>query len=307
MRRKVRVGVIGVGRWGRLHVSKYATLQGVELVGVVDIRKERADEVASTFNTYPFYHHGELLGEVEAVSIATPTVTHFAIAKDFLEAGADVLLEKPMASNLQEATELEELAERTGRILQIGHLERFNGALQGLNGFPTPPLRVRVWRLSPYTGRSTDVDVVLDLMIHDLDLLLHLLPLEVQEIEAEGERVRGPSADVVRARIRTKQGWEVELVSSRVATERVRKMVIYRPGEETVIDLLEHRFTLKRGEEATTGGGPRDALRYEIEAFLDSVRERRPPVVSGSDGRRALELALRISDLVGSRCTQGAS
>ncbi len=307
MTRRLRVAVVGVGRWGRLHASKYAALDGVELVGVVDIKRERAEEVASRLGTRPFYNHLELIGEVDAVSVATPTVTHYSIAKDFLEAGVDVLLEKPMAASLHEATELEELATSRGLVLQIGHLERFNGALQGLNGFLLTPSRVQCWRLSPYTGRSTDVDVVLDLMIHDLDLLFHLLGMEIEHVEAEGERLKGPSADVVRARIRTKGGWWAELVSSRVSQQKVRKMVLHQPEGELSLDLLEHRFALKRGQEVSAGGAPRDALLEEIRSFLDSVRNRRPPAVSGLDGRRALEAALRISDLVESRCLQGAS
>jgi len=299
---RIRVGVVGVGRWGRVHASKYATLQGAELVGVVDIRKERARAVATLFGARPYYHHLELLGKVDAVSVATPTTTHYQIAKDFLEAGVDVLLEKPMASTLQEARELEELASRQGLILQIGHLERFNGAVADLDGRIDGLEHVEAYRLSPFSGRGTDVNVVLDLMIHDLDLLLYLAPMEVKHIEAEGEQRLSSGVDVARARIWTKGGWRVELVSSRVASRKVRKMVLHRAEGTLQLDFLRHRFSLQGRDGTLEGGSPRDSLREEISSFLESVRRREPPVVRASDGRRALELALMISDLVEGRC-----
>lgn len=307
MTERVRVGVVGVGYWGRLHASKYVTFEGVELVGVVDIREERAQAVATLFGTKPYYHHQELLGKVDAVSVVTPTTTHYQIAKDFLEAGVDVLLEKPMASTLKEARELEELASRQGLILQIGHLERFNGAVADLDGRIDGLQRVEAYRLSPFTGRGMDVNVVLDLMIHDLDLLLHLAPLEVKRIEAEGQRRLGSGVDVARARIWTKGGWRVELVSSRVASRKVRKMVLHGAEGTLQLDFLRHRFSLQGRDGTTEGGSPKDSLREEISSFLQSVRRRQPPVVRASDGRRALELALMISDLIEGRCRDDGS
>ena len=302
---RIRVGVVGVGRWGRLHARKYSSIPEVELVAVVDINRERAEEVASEVGSRPYYHHHEILGKVDAVSIATPTYTHYTIAKDFLEEGVDVLLEKPMATTPHEAKELEELASRKGLILQIGHLERFNGAVEALDGFLSFPLSVESWRMAPCDGRGTDVSVVLDLMIHDIDLLLHLVPLEIERVEAQGTAVFTPLPDVAQANLRFSGGCVANLFASRVAPEKVRKMLIHQPGAHLVVDFVKQRLWVARkggGVRLEEKGGQRDSRYAEIETFLRCVRRRIPPLVSAADGRRALEIATEILRVMEREC-----
>lgn len=307
MRERVRVAVVGVGRWGRLHAEKFASMRGAELIGVVDIVPERARLVASALGTRPYFDYRELLGKVDAVSIVTPTNTHYEIAKAFLEAKVDVFLEKPMTQALTEAHQLGELSRKGDLILQVGHLERFNGALFGIDGFLKDPERVRAVRLSPFSERSLDVDVVLDLMIHDIDLLCHLLDLKVRTLEAEGKRVKSPLADEVQVTIWTEDGRKVELVASRVAPEKVRSITFFQPHGQLTLDLLRHRFVFKGNGTLREGGSLRDSLREELSSFLESVRNRRPPVVGPSDGIRALEVALSISEAVHSQWAKGTS
>lgn len=307
MRERVRVAVIGVGRWGWLHAEKFALLPGAELVGVVDVDRERAQAAAAAFGAKAYSEVSELLGRVDAVSIATPTSTHYAIAKEMLEAGVDVFLEKPMTQTLEEARELEALSRSKGLILQVGHLERFNGALEGALGLIGDPRRVRARRISPFPERSLDVDVVLDLMIHDIDLLLHLLDLRVKALEVEGRKVKTPWADEARVVMETEDGRTVELIASRVASDKVREIAFSEDGRELTLDLLRHRFTLREGRRVLQGGVPRDSLREELSAFLESVRERTPARVGPSDGIRALELALRISEAIRSRWSESPS
>lgn len=298
---KVRVGVIGVGRWGRLHAQKFASMEGVELVGVVDVVRERADEVAASLRTSPFYDHKQLLGKVDAVSIVTPTSSHFAIAWDFLKADVNVFLEKPMTDSLEKAFELQNLAENKGLLLQIGHLERFNGALSELHVKIDPPERVVAYRLSPFPDGTIDTDVVLDLMIHDIDLVFHLLGGEVVSIEAEGKRLKTVYADVAKARLFTEKGIQVELHASRVAERKIRKMILRGQDSRIVFDFLNHRYTFRENGSVKKGGKVRDSLFEELHAFVESVRKNLPPVVNAQDGIKALEVALRISGLLKSR------
>ena len=290
----MRIGVVGVGQWGRLHAQKCSQMEGVELVGVVDIEKGRSEEVASEVGCRPYYHHHDLLGKVEAVSIATPTPSHYAIAKDFLQEGVDVLLEKPMTTTLNEAKELESIAKKKGLILQIGHLERFNGAMEALDGLSLSPLYVDVCRMAPFCPRGTDVSVVLDLMIHDLDILLHLIPSPLREIRATGSTFFTPLGDVAHVQLEFENGCLANLLASRVAPQRVRRMIIHQRDSYLHIDFLEQRLWIVQGRRWEERGRPQDALEFELRSFLRSVRERRPPLVGAKEGRRALEVALKI-------------
>lgn len=298
MKDRVRVAVIGVGRWGRLHAQKFASMEGVELVGVVDVVQERANEVAASLGTSPFYDHRELFGKVDAVSIVTPTSSHFPIAWDFLKADVNVFLEKPMTDSLEKALELRDLAEEKGLLLQVGHLERFNGALSGLNGKMDPPEGVVAYRLSPFPEGTVDTDVVLDLMIHDIDLVFHLLGEEVVSVEADGKCLRTGYADVVKARLFTEKGVQVELHASRVAERKVRKMILRGQDSCIVLDFLNHRYAFQENGHVKRGGEVRDSLFEELYAFVESVRKNLPPVIDAEDGIKALEVALRISRLV---------
>jgi len=294
-----------VGYLGRIHAEKYACIPEAELVGVVDIDKGRCQEVAAHINCQPFYHPLDLLGQVEAVSIAVPTLCHYQATKDFFLAGIDVLLEKPIASTVQEARELNALAQQKGAIFQIGHLERFNGALAAINGVLKSPLLIESYRLSPFSGRGTDVDVILDLMIHDIDIILSIVGSEIEEVEAVGMPFFSSKIDVAHARIAFKDGCTAHISASRIAQERLRKMVILQRDAHLAVDYLKQSLLVTRRGEGGTGGitvaeevRENDPLEMELRAFLQSVRERNTPVVSGEDGQRALEVALQIVDVI---------
>jgi predicted dehydrogenase len=302
---KIKVGVVGVGYLGKIHAEKYAHIPEAELIGVVDIDKGRCEEVAAHTNCQPFYHHGDLLGHVEAVSIAVPTLSHYHIAKDFFLAGIDVLLEKPISASVQEAQELNPLAKEKGVIFQIGHLERFNGALAVMNGVLKNPLFIESYRLSPFSGRGTDVDVILDLMIHDIDIILSILGSDIERVEAVGMPFCSSQIDVAHARILFKGGCVAHISASRIAQERLRKMIILQKDSYLAVDYMKQSLMItRRGKKGKEGVQvdevvrENDPLETQLKAFLQSVRERTPPVVSGEDGQRALEVAFQIVDVI---------
>ena len=302
----IKVGVVGVGYLGKIHAEKYAHIPEAELIGVVDIDRKRSEEVAAHTNCRPFYHHRDLLGRVEAVSIAVPTLSHYHIAKDFFLAGIDVLLEKPITATVQEAQELNVLAQEKGIIFQVGHLERFNGALAAMNGMLDNPLFIESYRLSPFSGRGTDVNVVLDLMIHDIDIILSIIRAEIEEVEAVGIPLYSSYTDVAHARLRFKDGCVAYISASRIAHERVRKMSILQHDSHLSIDYLKQSLTVTRKDKKGSEGiraeevvSENEPLERQLQAFLKSVRERTPPVVSGEDGQRALEVALQIVTVIG--------
>ncbi len=317
--RKTRVAVVGVGDFGRNHVRVWKDLAtngrdataageaqasaGVELVGVADVDLERARRVASEFATEVIPDVAQLAGRVEAVSLAVPTVDHARIGRRLLEAGIDVLVEKPMAASLAEADELIAAARRGGRILQVGHLERFNPAVVAVGKIVTRPLFFEVHRLGVFSPRSLDVDVVYDVMIHDLDILLALVNAPVTDLKAVGIPVLTDKVDIAHARIEFATGAVANVTASRVSTERVRKMRFFQEREYISID-----YTRQDAVRVQVEGGagspkihfeklsaePEEPLRAELRAFLDSVCTRRAPVVDGQAGRRALELADRV-------------
>lgn len=303
---KVKVGVVGVGYLGSFHAEKYARLPDVDLVGVVDIVKERADRVAQQWNARAYYHHRDLIDEVQAVSIAVPTPIHYAITRDFFEQGKDVLLEKPMTVTLEEAEELIKMAEENKLIFQVGHLERFNPAIMALEGTLEEPMFIESHRLSPFPGRSMDVNVVLDLMIHDIDIILSLVNAPVEHIWAVGVPVISKSVDIANARLTFANGCVANVTASRVSRDKTRKIRIFQADAYISIDYARQQIAILRRE---MGRGeaelPRiveqkveiiqgDSLGKEIEAFVQAVRDRTPPPVSGQDGKRALAVALGI-------------
>jgi len=302
---KIKVGVVGVGYLGKIHAEKYAHIPEAELIGVVDIDRGRCEEIAAHTNCKPFYHHRDLLDQVEAVSIAVPTLSHYHIAKDFFLSGVDVLLEKPVTATVQEAQELNALAKEQGAIFQVGHLERFNGALAAMNGMLQKPLFIESYRLAPFSGRGTDVDVVLDLMIHDIDIILSILRAEIEEVEAVGMSFYSSHIDVAHARLRFKDGCVAHISASRISPERVRKMIILQQDSHLSIDYLKQSLMITRKDEEGREGirveevvRENEPLERQLQAFLKSVRERTPPVVSGEDGQRALEVALQVVDVI---------
>jgi predicted dehydrogenase len=304
--KKIRVGVVGVGYLGQFHAEKYANMEAVELVGVADIDASRAKEIAKRCWTQPFFHHSYLFDKVQAVSIAVPTLMHHPITKDFFLHGIDVLLEKPISQTLEEADELIALAESKNLILQVGHLERFNGAFTALEGMVQNPLLLEAHRLSPFPGRGTDVNVVLDVMIHDIDILLSLVHSKVKEIDAVGIPILTPHSDIANARIGFENGCRANVTASRVSKEKIRRTRIFLPNGTLSIDYLIQKVSFtKRVDDPMKHKIPEiiteeipvtkvDSLEAEIHSFLQSVRDRNRARVSGWDGKQALELALQI-------------
>jgi predicted dehydrogenase len=311
----IRTAVIGVGYLGRFHAQKYAALQGTSLVAVVDPRQETRDKVAAETGCRAVADYREILGEVDAVSIATTTPLHFPIAQECLERGIHVLVEKPITETPEQARTLIATAAQHGRILQVGHLERFNSAILALEGTLGTPRFIESHRLAPFKERGTDVNVVLDLMIHDIDLIQSLVGSPIESIDAVGTSVFSAGLDIANARIRYANGCVANTTASRVSMKMERKLRLFQDDAYISIDLQQKVLTIVRkppeGAAATPGQvsieertyEQGDALKFEIEAFLRSIREGRPPVVSGEDGLRALETAIRITELVQGRGT----
>ena len=306
---RTRVAVIGAGYLGRFHAQKYASLEACELVAVVDPRADVCESVAAELRTAPLAEHQSLLGgQVDAVSIVTPTPAHFAIARDFLEVGVHVLVEKPITETAAQARELIAIAARRGKLLQVGHLERFNAAILAAEPYLSNPRFIECQRLAPFKERGTDVSVVLDLMIHDIDIVQNIVGTEIESIEAIGTRVFSQDTDIANARLRFADGCIANVTASRVSVKTERKLRLFRDDAYVSIDLQQKILTVIRKREggaAAPGGLPvtieeqsfeqGDALRTEIESFLDCICLGRRPVVSGEDGLRALETAMRIT------------
>lgn len=308
---KIRAAVIGVGYLGRFHAQKYAQAAGCELLAVVDARAQAREQVATELSTRPLADYRELLGAVDAVSVVTPTPMHFAIARDFLAAGAHVLVEKPITETAAEARELIALAARGGRILQVGHLERFNSAILAAEPYLKAPRFIECHRLAPYRERGTDVNVVLDLMIHDIDIVQTIVGAPITNIDAVGTPVFSEEIDIANARIRFANGCVANATASRVSLKTERKMRIFEDDAYLSLDLQQKILTVIRKRppgEATGGALPvsieeqsleaGDALKAEIDSFLECIRSARPAVVSGEAGLRALETATRITEQV---------
>jgi predicted dehydrogenase len=307
---KVRTAVIGVGYLGRFHAQKYAVLPDSQLVAVADADPDVRNRVAAELGAKAVADYREILGEVDAVSIATPTPLHYPIARECLERGIHVLVEKPITQTLEEARSLVELSAKAGRILQVGHLERFNAAILALAGTLGRPRFIESHRLAPFKERGTDVNVVLDLMIHDIDLIQSLVGAPIESIDAVGASVFSAGLDIANARIRYANGCVANTTASRVSMKMERKLRMFQDDAYISIDLQQKILTVVRKpspgsdaprgqvviEERTYEQG--DALRMEIEAFLRAIREGTPPVVSGEDGLRALETAIRITEMV---------
>jgi len=302
--RTLRAGVIGVGALGRHHARVWASLPGTRLVGVFDADPARAAEVARQHGCRAYADDEALLAEAEVVSVAVPTVDHHAVARRALEHGRDVLLEKPMTSTLAEADDLTALAAARGAILQVGHIERFNPATETLLAAGKGARFVEVHRLGSFSPRSLDVDVVLDLMIHDLDIVLALDGSEPVQIEAVGVPVLTPRVDIANARVRFASGLIANLTASRVSVEKTRKFRVFAPRTYVSADFTAREARVYRLEadeagrpriaSARQGAPDREPLLLQIEAFAQAVRDRTRPVVSGEDGRRALALAHAI-------------
>lgn len=310
---RLRAAVIGVGYLGRFHAQKYATLPECTLVAVADARADAGAAVAQELGTRAVRDYRELLGQVDAVSIATPTAAHFEIALAFLASGAHVLVEKPITSTVAQARQLVAAARAAGRVLQVGHLERFNPAIIAAEPHLHAPRFIDCQRLAPFRERGTDVNVVLDLMIHDLDIVQSIVGSAIESIDAIGTPVFSPEIDIANARIRFANGCVANATASRVSLKTERKLRIFQDDAYLSLDLQQKLLTVirKQPAAAVAAGGaqlpvsiseqsfePGDALLSEIEAFLASCRGERPVVVSGEDGARALQTAVAIAAAV---------
>jgi predicted dehydrogenase len=326
----LRVGVVGTGAFGRNHARVYRDLQSeaslnVEFVGVADADAARARAVATEFGTQAFSSVGELLAAgVDAVSVAVPTVAHLAVARELMEHGADVLIEKPLAGTLAEADELQAVAQKNQRVVQVGHLERFNPAVRATLPLLTKPMFFEVHRLSVFTPRSLDVDVVLDLMIHDIDIVLTMARSPVKEVRAVGLPILSKKVDIANVRLEFESGCVANFTASRVSTERVRKLRFFQPRQYVSLDFSRQDvLVLTVGEDSGARGDDdpfnpasmvtsslpgitpfkpkieeQEPLRAELASFLKSVRQRSIPEVSLEQGRAALAVALQIVEAI---------
>jgi predicted dehydrogenase len=315
---RLRCAVVGAGYLGRFHAQKYAGLADCELVGVADPSPDARERLRAELGAPVFAHHRELLGRVEAVSIATPTAHHHAVARDFLEAGAHVLVEKPITETAAQARELIAIAAGRGLVLQVGHLERFNPVIRAVAGELAAPRFIESNRLAPFKPRGTDVSVVLDLMIHDIDLIEHIVRSPIASIDAIGAPVFTDEIDIANARIRFENGCVADVTASRISLKAERKLRVFQADAYLSIDLQQKLLSIVRKPAAMEEGVPPkvdleersfeqgDALADEIRSFVDAVRRGARPVVSGEDGLRALETATRIVELVNRGAAAGA-
>jgi predicted dehydrogenase len=304
--KKLKVGVIGTGYLGKFHAEKYAGMEDVELVGVVDINRNQAIEIAKKHRVSAYFKPEEILGKVDAVSIVVPTPLHYQVSRMFLEHDVDVLIEKPITTTLQEADSLIDLAESRGLIIQVGHMERFNPAVIALEDVLKTPMFIESHRLSQFQHRGTDVDVVLDLMIHDIDIILNLVKSEITDIQAVGIAVITPYGDIANARLEFASGCIANVTASRISLKIERKLRLFQRDAYVSVDFANREITVIRQDgnaqdciiPGTTINSrcftKSDALLAELVSFVQSVKNRVSPEVTGKMGRDALQVALSI-------------
>ena len=302
----LRTAVIGVGYLGKFHAQKFAEIPDSDLVAVVDVDGEVRERVATDLGVDAIGDYNKLIGAVDAVSVVVPTPAHFEIAEAFLDSGTHVLVEKPITETVEQATRLIEISRERNAVLQVGHLERFNPAVRALEPLLRNPRFVESVRIAPYNERGTDVDVVLDLMIHDIDLIQFIAGSPIERVDAVGAAVISDKPDVANARIRFESGCIANVTASRTSLKVERKIRIFQEACYFSADLHQRAVSVYRKDESTLGPlrmpisieqlecDDQDALRLEIEAFLNAVRDGTPPVVSGEDGKQALETATDI-------------
>ena len=302
---KIPVAVIGSGYLGKFHAEKYANHPDADLISVVDTNHDRALELARQTNTEPLINYKDLYAQAHAVSVVVPTPLHHAIAKDLLEHDINVLLEKPMTTTLKEADDLIATAHNKGLILQIGHLERFNPAFRAAEDVIKNPLFIESHRLNSFQERGTEVDVILDIMIHDIDIILNLVNAEVKEIHAVGIPVISSMIDIANARLEFENGCVVNVTASRISDKSMRKIRVFQHDAYISIDFSAQEVSVYRKIEdegripyiasEKPEIEPKDSLEEEISCFLKAVKQKSEPLVSGESGRRALKIALEIT------------
>lgn len=299
----VRVGVIGVGYLGQHHARIYSDIEETELIAVVDIDKKKADAFAAKYGCESHTNYREILHRVDALSIVTPTTSHYCIALDCLKAGKNILIEKPITVNIEEADELIRESEKTGCIIQVGHLERYNPAVLAASEMVKEPMFIESERLSPFLGRGTDVDVTLDLMIHDVDIMLSLITLPVKEIRAVGAEVLTDKIDVAKAWLEFENGCTALATVSRLSPEKQRRLKIFQKDSYIAIDYqsseIKRYFRTEKGISfEITKPEKAEPLKEELKDFIRCVKERKRPKVSAVAGRDALKIVLEISKII---------
>ena len=312
---KIRVAVIGVGHLGEYHVQKYKGIPGVELVGVVDVDADRVNEIAQRYDTKAYGDHRNILDRVDAVSLAVTTEMHFEVAKDILKKGIHMLIEKPITYDLREADTLISMARQRNLVLQVGLIERFNPAIVKMERMLNSPVFIEAHRMNLFTKRGLDVDVVLDLMIHDLDIILHIISSEVKEIHAVGLPVITDKTDIANVRLIFENGTAANLTASRVSGKMLRKIRVFQPDAYISADCGKRQLTVisldseKRDSDdfplvdtSKEKYSESDPLNDEISSFISAVTNGSDPVVTGEDGRNALRVALNIIDQIERGC-----
>ena len=305
-----RMAVVGVGYLGQFHAEKYAALEETNLVAVADIEPSRARRMAEDFSCQACASHRELIGKVDAASVVVPTQDHCQVARDLLAAGIHVLVEKPMTATLEEADALIQLAKANNLVLQVGHLERFNPAVVAAREYVQQPLFVESHRLASFTERGTEVDVILDLMIHDIDIILSLVPFPLEDLRVGGAKILTPHTDIANVRLEFANGCIANVTASRISAKRMRKIRIFQPDSYLSLDYAEREVELFRKlPEKGADGFPEieyqqlpvadtDPLEEQLRAFAESVATGKKPMVSGEEGRKALEVATQVSELI---------
>lgn len=300
----LRIALVGAGHMGKIHLEKLASLQDIQIAGIADIDTEKAQKLALKYNTPYFNDYKQLINKAEGVVISTPTDTHYQITRDFLEMGLHVLVEKPITSNQGEAKELIDLGKKKRLTVQVGFLERFNPAF--MKSFPMihKPLLIESRRASEFTGRSTDIDVILDLMIHDIDLILSIVHEEVLDIRAQGVSFVMDKIDVASARIEFANGCIANLNANRISAKKERTFTVFEKNQFFFVDLLNRKVIMTSKQ---NGGNidtneylvdQFDAVRHELSAFIQSITKGTSPIVSGEDGMKALVLADQIKQYI---------
>ncbi len=305
---RIRVGVVGIGHLGNYHLQKYSKIEDVEIVGASDSMSERARKAAEQFGCEALTDHRQLLGRVDAVSIAVPTGAHYPVARDFLESGVHVLLEKPITETLAQADDLVSLAEKQRLVFQIGFVERFNPAIVALEGVMQKPVFIEAHRLHPFFERGTDVDVVLDLMVHDLDLILHFVQSPVTQVDAVGVSVLSDKIDIANARLAFASGCVANVTASRVTAKTMQKIRFFETNGYHSADCAKREVSSLRKKQSPDGSieivanplniPQHDPLEAEIQAFVRAIRTGMPPPVDGKEGRQSLEVALTIVERI---------
>lgn len=300
----VKVGVIGVGYLGQHHARIYSEIEDAELIAVVDIDKEKADRFAEKYKCESYYNHRDILDKVDALSIVTPTTTHYSIAKDCLTAGRDILIEKPITVSLDEADELIDSSCKRNCIIQVGHLERYNPAILSISEIVQEPMFLESERFSPFLGRGIDVDVTLDLMIHDIDIMLSFVSSPIKDIHAVGAKVLTEKIDVAKAWLEFENGTIALATVSRLSPEKQRKLKIFQKDSYISIDYqsseIKRYYKNNFGEIIVEQKIPdfKEPLKEEIKDFINCIKNRKKPKVSAIEGRNALKVILEINRII---------